>query len=111
MRRAALTGLGIYLCIVGSIVHRHVVVVGTIAVPWGLALTVATTYVVVIAAARVVPVGGAWLGMGWAVALIAQQFSPGSSYLVASDWIGYSFIVGSLGAIVLGVLRPNTLAS
>ncbi|MBC7632875.1 hypothetical protein [Aeromicrobium sp.] len=109
MRRVALAGLGAYLCIVSSIVHRHVIEVGAVLVPWGTALAVAVTYVVVIAAARVAPVGGAWLGMGWGVALTAQQLSPGGSYLVASDWIGYSFIVGSLGAIVLGVLRPNSL--
>ena len=100
---------GAYLCVVGAIAHRHATYVAGVEVPWGTVLAVITTYAMVLAAARIVRVGGAWLGMGWAVALTAQQLSPGGSYLVASDWLGWLFIIGSLGAIVLGVLRPNRL--
>ena len=58
---------------------------------------------------RVAPVGGAWFGLGWAIVLLAQQFSPGGSYLLASDWLGWSFTIGCLGAIVVGVVRTPRL--
>ncbi len=53
--------------------------------------------------------GGAWFGLGWGIALLAQQFSPGGSYLIASDWRGWSFTIGCLGAIVVGVVRTPRL--
>lgn len=109
VRPAVLLVAGAYLCVVGAIAHRHVTFVVGVEVPWGMILAVLTTYAMVLAAARIVRVGGAWFGMGWAAALTAQQLSPGGSYLVASDWLGWSFIAGSLGAIVFGVLRPNSL--
>lgn len=109
MRRAILVVLGAYLCVIGAVVHRHTVHAIGVQWPWGLALAILATYVVVLGAARFAPLGGAWLGLGWGVALMAQQLSPSGSYLVASDWLGWSFTAGCLGAIVLGVLRPNSV--
>ena len=52
--------------------------------------------------------GGAWLALGWAVGLLALQWSPGGGYLVASDGLGLSYTAGCLGVIVLCVaLRPR----
>ena len=89
----------------GSFVHRHVWRAADVDWPWGLLLAIATTYAVVVAAERLLPAGGAWFGLGWGIVLLAQQFSPGGSYLVASDWLGWSFTLGCLGAIVVGVVR------
>jgi hypothetical protein len=105
VRRAALVVLGAYVGVIGAFVHRHTWRSAGIDWPWGLVLVVLTTYVVAIAAQRVATVGGAWLGLGWALALLAEQFSPGGSYLVASDWLGWSFTTGCLGAIAVGVIR------
>jgi len=110
VRQASATLLGAYLCVVGAVVHRHTAFAGGIDWPWGLVLAVGTTYAVALAANRVFRVGGAWLALGWSLALLAQQFSPGGSYLVVSDWLGWSFTIGSLGAIVAGVVRPPRLS-
>lgn len=109
MKRAALVGLGAYVGALGAVVHRQTRDAVGVEWPWGLLLAVGVTYVLVVAAVRVVPVGGAWFGLGWAILLMAQQFSPGGSYLIASDWLGWSYTLGCLGAIVLGVVRPPRL--
>ena len=109
MKRAALVVLGAYLGVLGAFVHRHVWRLHGVDWPWGLVLAVLVTYAVVLAADRIAPVGGAWLGLGWGIVLLAQQFSPGGSYLVASDWLGWSFTLGSVGAIVVGVVRTPRL--
>jgi len=109
VKRAALALLGAYVGVVGAVVHRHAWRSFGIDWPWGLVLAIVATYALVLAADRVTAVGGAWFGLGWGVALLAQQFSPGGSYLIASDWLGWSFTIGCLGAIVVGVLRTPRL--
>jgi hypothetical protein len=109
VKRAALVILGVYVGVTGAFVHRHTWRFQGIEWPWGLVLAIAATYAVVLAADRIMPVGGAWFGLGWAIVLLAQQFSPGGSYLIASDWLGWSFTIGSLGAIVVGVVRTPRL--
>jgi hypothetical protein len=111
VRRAALVVLGAYVGILGALVHRHTWRSDGTDWPWGLVLTVLVTYVVVVAADRVAPVGGAWFGLGWAIVLMGQQLSSGAGYLVADDWLGWSFTIGSVGAIVLGVVRPPRLGA
>ena len=105
MKRAALVLLGAYVGVMGAFVHRHVWHFQGVDWPWGLLLAMAVAYVVVLAADRFIPVGGAWFGLGWASVMLAQQFSPAGSYLIASDWLGWSFTIGSLGVIVVGVVR------
>ena len=105
MKRAALVLVGAYLCLVGSIVHRHSSYAWGVHWPWGLALAIGGTLAVALAAGQLVPTGAAWLGLGWAVVLMALQSPPGNSYLVAADWLGVSFTAGSLGGIVVGALR------
>jgi hypothetical protein len=108
--RAALVVLGVYVCFLGAVVHRQVWRAGEVEWPWGLAVVVLVTGAVTLAANHAVRIGGAWLALGWAVALLALQWSPGGGYLVASDGLGLSFTAGCLGVIVLGVAirpRPN----
>ncbi len=107
MKRAALVVVGAYLCVVAAIVHRNTSDFAGIQVPWGLVVALAATVAVVWSATRFVPVGGAWLGLGWAAMLTVLQMSPGGSYLVATDWLGLTFAAGSLGAIVWGALRTS----
>lgn len=108
MLRAALAVLGLYVCLLGAVVHRQVWVAGGVDWPWGLAVSIAVTGVVTLAANGVLRIGGAWFALGWASGLLALQWSPGGSYLIASDWLGLAFTVGSLGVIVVLVtLRPR----
>lgn len=109
MRRAALLALGVYIGFIGAIVHRHSWHTDAVDWPWGLVLVILATYAVVLGAERILRTGGAWFGLGWGLVLMAQQFLPGRTYLVAGDWLGWSFTIGCAGAIVLGVLRPPRL--
>ncbi|MRJ76635.1 hypothetical protein GEV29_08815 [Aeromicrobium sp. SMF47] len=111
MRRAALVLLGLYVCVLGAVVHRHVWVVGGIDWPWGAALAVLVAYAVAVASGVLVRLGAAWFALGWAVGLLALQWSPGGSYLVAADWLGWGFTVSSLGVVVLAVLKSPRLVS
>ena len=103
MLRAALVVVGAYVCLLGAVVHRQVWVAAGVTWPWGLVVVVGVTALVTIAAGEVTRVGGAWLALGWAGALLILQWSQGDSYLVASDWLGLVFTAASLGAIVLAV--------
>jgi hypothetical protein len=103
--RAGLVVLGAYVGFLGAVVHRHVWRAGGVDWPWGLLLAVVVTYLVALAVDRLMPVGAAWFGLGWAIVLMLQQLSPGGSYLIAADWLGWSFTIGCLGAIVLGLVR------
>ncbi|NRQ51488.1 hypothetical protein [Aeromicrobium stalagmiti] len=109
MRRAALLVLGLYVCVLGAVVHRHVWFAAGIEWPWGLALVIAVTYVVAVASGLVARVGGAWFTLGWAIALLSLQWSPGGSFLIAADWLGWSFTAACLGVIVLAVAKPPRL--
>jgi hypothetical protein len=106
--RAGLAALGVYVCLLGAVVHRQVWRAADVTWPWGLVAVVVVTCLVTVAANHVTRLGGAWLALGWAAALLALQWSPGGGYLVASDWLGLSFTVGCLGVIVVCVaLRPR----
>ncbi|MCW2750177.1 MAG: hypothetical protein JWR83_1287 [Aeromicrobium sp.] len=108
VKRVALVIVGAYLCLVGALVHRQTAYAHGVSWPWGLALVLGGTVAVVRAAMSLHRMGAAWLGLGWAVALLAltvPQFSPGGSYLVASDWLGWVFTAGCLGVIVVAAVR------
>jgi len=106
--RAGLAILGVYVCLLGAVVHRQVWRAADVTWPWGLIAVVVVTGLVTIAAGRALTLGGAWLALGWAVGLLALQWSPGGGYLVASDGLGLSYTAGCLGVIVLCVaLRPR----
>lgn len=105
MLRAALVVLGFYECYLGAVLHRQEWRAAGVSWPWGLVAAIGLTLVVTLAARQVVRVGGAWFALGWSAALLSLQWSPGGSYLVASDWLGYSYTSGCLGVIVVCVSR------
>lgn len=111
MLRAVLVVVGAYVCLLGAVVHRQVWVAAGVTWPWGLVVSVVVIALVAVAAGDMTRIGGAWLALGWAGALLLLQWSQGDSYLVASDWLGLAFTAASLGVIVLAVtvrtrLRP-----
>ena len=109
MLRAALVVVGAYVCLLGAVVHRQVWAAGGVTWPWGLVAVVVVTALVTVAAGEVMRIGGAWLALGWAGALLILQWSQGDSYLVASDWLGLVFTAASLGVIVLAVAARTRL--
>lgn len=109
VKRVVLVVVGAYLCLVGAVVHRQTAYVHGVGWPWGLVLVLGSTYAVVRAAMGFTRLGAAWLGLGWAAVLTALQLSPGNSYLVATDWLGWVFTAGCLGVIVVGAARTPTL--
>lgn len=101
--------LGLYVCLIATIAHRHTTLISGINVPWGLPLALIGAYAIARAINPWVWLGTAFFGFGWAVGLIAPMFSPGDSYLLAQDWLGLSFMFGGLGAMALAVIRgPRT---
>ncbi|MCD9197044.1 hypothetical protein [Aeromicrobium wangtongii] len=108
--RAALVVLGAYVCLLGAVLHRQTWRAADVSWPWGLVVVLALTLLVTLAAGGFSRVGGAWFALGWALVLLALQWSPDGSYLVASDWLGLTFTGGGLGAIVLGISIHPRLA-
>jgi len=105
--RVGLLLIGAWTGLVGMIVHRQTVVVGDVVWPWGLGLVLIVTAVVVRAASGLFRVGAAWFALGWALILMVERIIGRSSYLVATDWIGWTFMLGGLGVIGLEVLRGS----
>lgn len=109
MKRFLVAVLGLYMCVLGAVTHRHVWNAGGVDWPWGLVAAIAVTYVVAVAAGLLARTGSACFALGWAGGLLALQWSPGDSYLIASDWLGWVFTGVSLGGIVLAMVRPPRL--
>ncbi len=105
--RLGLVALGAYVALIGAVVHRHRVELLGVDWPWGLALALAVTAVVAVAAGRVGRVGETWFALGWALVTLAQSLSPGGSYLVAGDWLGWAYTLLGLGSLGLIVVRNS----
>ncbi len=104
--RLGLVLLGAYVALIGAVVHRHQVELLGVDWPWGLALAISATVAVAVGAGRVrrVRVGETWFALGWAVIVLGQSMAPTGSYLVADDWLGWSYSLlgmGSLGAVIV----------
>ncbi|PJJ56730.1 hypothetical protein CLV56_0941 [Mumia flava] len=96
---AALVGL--VCALAGLIVHRHALG----ALPWGLALALATALLVTLAAGEL---GGRTAALAVAAAyalllLVATGQRGEGDYLIASDLLGYAYLLGGLVAVGIGV--------
>ena len=105
VKRVALALLGAYVAVVGAAVHRHRAELGGVDWPWGLALALVASVAVAVAAGRFTRLGAAWFTLGWAAVLVVQSLSPGGSYFVAADWLGYTYSLVGLGLLGLVVIR------
>ncbi len=105
--RAALVLVGAVICLAALVAHRHVWAPFGIELPWGLVLSLATTYLVVYAGGVLDggPAGAVCAAAGW-VAMLVYLFGGRSEgdYLFASDWLGYSVLIGGLLAAGAGVV-------
>ena len=99
MIRVWLLAVGVYVGGLGAFVHRHEWRAGGVAWPWGLVLSVAVTALVAVAAARVHRVGAAWFALGWALVLMVPMLPANGSYLVADDWLGWTYALAGAGVI------------
>lgn len=106
-KRAALTFLGLYVCTIASIVHRHTTEVLGLDIPWAMVLGFVAAYSI----ARVVRLwtrsGDLFFALGWAIGLTVPMLSPGGSYLIAQDWLGITFLAGGLAALALAIIRTS----
>jgi len=109
VKRAGLLVLGVWTGIVGMLVHRQAFTTGDLTWPWGLLAVVAVTWAVARSAGQVQRVGAAWFALGWAAVVLLEQVLGGDSYLVATDWVGWAFMLGCLGVTALEVLRASRL--
>lgn len=100
--------LGVWVGVLGSVVHRTTGDVGAVTLPWGLALALLTVVAVAVACDERVPVGAAWFGLGWTLVLLGQPLQPSGSYLVAGDALGWAYLGGGLGCCAaVVVLAPR----
>lgn len=113
MRRAltrfVLVLLGVYVALIGAVVHRHRAELLDVEWPWGLALALCATVVVAVTAGHVVRLGETWYALGWALVLLAQPLAPGGSYLVAADWLGWTYTLLGMGSLGLVIVRNSRL--
>ena len=102
--------LGAVLAVAGAAVHRLVWRPGELAVPWGLALALATPVVcgvavAVLARSRGVP---AAFAAGWLVVVfLVLRGRPEGDFAFAGDALGWSFLV--LGVLAMGVVLAAAL--
>lgn len=107
VKQGALAFLGLYVCLIATISHRHTATVGGIELPWGVALGLVAAYTIARTGEEWVRMGGAFFGLGWAIGVALPMFVPGDSYLVAGDWLGLLFMLGSFAALAIAVLRST----
>lgn len=109
LARVGLVLLGSYVSLAGALVHRHRIELLGVTWPWGLVLALVATGAVAIAAGRFRPVGGSWYALGWTLMLIVQSLALGGSYLVAEDWLGWSYTGLGLGVVGFVLVRDSRL--
>lgn len=108
--RPAIFGLGLYVCLAASIVHRHDASWMGVDFPWGLALAVGATYLIAVATERLIRAGSVWFMLGWVAGLVLPMLAPGSSYLIAQDWLGTTFMLAGVGSLAVATLRAPRLS-
>ena len=105
--RLALALLGVYVALLGAVVHRHRVELLGVDWPWGLALALGVTVAVAMAAGRLCRLGETWYARGWAAAILVQSLSPNGSFLVAGDWLGWAYSLLGMGSLGLVIVRNS----
>lgn len=107
--RAGLVLLGAILAFACVLAHRHALYVGSVPLPWGLLLSVGTTYAVVRAGAYLdggAAAGAVAVGAGWVlVVIVASRPRADGDYLLAGDWVGYALILGGMAAAAAAIVR------
>ena len=106
-RAGAVVVLGCYVCVLSSVVYQHRIAVGPVELPWGIALGVATTYAVAVAAGIWVSSGPALLAVGWGAGLIAPMAAPTESFLIVQDAWGWAFVLASAAALLVAYLQQQ----
>lgn len=101
--------LGVWVGVLGSLVHRTTFEVMGSDQPGGLVLSLVTVALVAVACGYAVRVGAAWCGLGWTLVLLLQQLQPSGSYLVAADVTGWTWMIGGLGVCAAAVLLAPRL--
>ena len=97
---------GAVICLATLVAHRHVWSLFGVDLPWGLVLSLGTTYLIIRAAALLDgPAGALCVALAW-VAVLLYLFGGRAEgdYLFASDWLGYSVLIGGLLAVGAGVV-------
>ncbi len=103
--------LGLWVGAVGLVMHRQVWVAAGVTWPWGLVLVLLTTMVVLRALATGPRLGSVWFLLGWTPVLLVQALLSGDNFLVASDPVTWTWVLGSAGLIVIDVIRASRVAS
>lgn len=101
--------VGLYVAVLGAVVHRHDDTVLGVSVPWGLLLALLPLVPLALLAEQTVRLGSAALLIGWGLIMALQGTVAPGSYLVASDAISWTYTIVGLGCLVAVVLRVSRL--
>ena len=96
--------LGFGVALLGLLVHRDATRLASIGVPWGVALSLLTSFAVVCAAGALSGApAAACAAAGWVGCLLfALQGRPEGDYLLAADAVGQGFVWGGLATVGVG---------
>lgn len=109
LARLVVVLLGVWVGVLGSLVHRIRFEMVGVDWPGGLVLSLVAVALVAVACGQGVRVGAAWFGLGWTLVLLLQQLQPSGSYLVAADGLGWTWMAGGLGVCAAAVLLAPRL--
>lgn len=93
-----------------AVVHRQTLRVSSVTVPWGLLLGLATSYTLIRALSLTGASvrGAAGCAVGWVVmVLVLHDSRPEGDFLVASDSLGYGFVLGGVVVVAFAVARSQ----
>lgn len=100
---AGAAGLGVGVAGLGLLAHRHVVRVGDVPLPWGLALALVTAFAIVVAVGLAGAPAAAIVAGGWTVCvLLVLRGRPEGDFLLAADATGQAFAWGGLATVAAG---------
>ncbi|KQY59946.1 hypothetical protein ASD11_10600 [Aeromicrobium sp. Root495] len=102
--RLAVVLVGLYVGVLGAVMHRARLDDGPLVLPWGLVLGLGAAALLAWTASLLVRAGAAWFALGWTAVLLLQGLGGAGSYLVGSDGWGWAFMGLGLSLLVLVVV-------
>ncbi len=108
---AASALLGAWAALAATLVHRQVLRMSGLTIPWGLLLGLVTIYVVIQALTLTVAGvrGAVGCAVGWVVTVLGLQSSrPEGDFLVSGDALGSGFVLGGMAVVAVAVIRSIT---
>lgn len=105
--------LGVVVAVTGLLEHRNTVLLGDVALPWGLLLALGTAFFVVVAVGSVAgPTAAAIAAVTWVgCVLVVLQGRREGDFLLAADALGQGFAWGGLVTVAAAFVLAARVAA